>query len=547
MAIVVNMPRLSDTMEEGTVASWLKKVGDRVEEGDILAEIETDKATMEFESFNEGVLLHIGIQEGETTKVDELLAIIGEEGEDISALLEGGASIKPELVEEEVVESINENEDTNEAKKNVATDIPEGVVVVTMPRLSDTMEEGTVASWLKNIGDFVEEGEILAEIETDKATMEFESFNEGTLLHIGLAVGESAKVDDLLAIIGPEGTDVSNLAQNFSSNAPTEINADEEKSSETSQAVATPETPKQEVETPKVETSAPIISNPGRLYISPLAKKIAEEKGIPLNQLKGTGENGRIIKRDVENFSPATATVTSAVTKFVASGQEDSDEISHSQMRKVIAKRLGESKFSAPHYYLAVEFDMDNAIAFRKQYNSIPDTKISFNDIVVKACALALRQHPQVNSQWFEDRMKLNNHVHIGVAVAVEDGLVVPVVKFANEQTLPQIGAAVKDFAGRARNKKLTPQEMEGSTFTISNLGMFGIESFTSIINQPNSAILSVGTIVQKPVVRDDQIVVGNTMKLTLACDHRTVDGATGAAFLQTLKGFIENPLTMLV
>mgnify|MGYP001495969440 FL=1 len=547
MAIVVNMPRLSDTMEEGTVASWLKKVGDRVEEGDILAEIETDKATMEFESFNEGVLLHIGIQEGETTKVDELLAIIGEEGEDISALLEGGASIKPELVEEEVVESINENEDTNEAKKNVATDIPEGVVVVTMPRLSDTMEEGTVASWLKNVGDFVEEGEILAEIETDKATMEFESFNEGTLLHIGLAVGESAKVDDLLAIIGPEGTDVSNLAQNFSSNAPTEINADEEKSSETSQAVATPETPKQEVETPKVETSAPIISNPGRLYISPLAKKIAEEKGIPLNQLEGTGENGRIIKRDVENFSPAPATVTSAVTKFVASGQEDSDEISHSQMRKVIAKRLGESKFSAPHYYLAVEFDMDNAIAFRKQYNSIPDTKISFNDIVVKACALALRQHPQVNSQWFEDRMKLNNHVHIGVAVAVEDGLVVPVVKFANEQTLPQIGAAVKDFAGRARNKKLTPQEMEGSTFTISNLGMFGIESFTSIINQPNSAILSVGTIVQKPVVRDDQIVVGNTMKLTLACDHRTVDGATGAAFLQTLKGFIENPLTMLV
>ena len=547
MAIVVNMPRLSDTMEEGTVASWLKKVGDRVEEGDILAEIETDKATMEFESFNEGVLLHIGIQEGETTKVDELLAIIGEEGEDISALLEGGANIKPELVEEEVVESTNENEDTNEAKNNVATDIPEGVVVVTMPRLSDTMEEGTVASWLKNVGDFVEEGEILAEIETDKATMEFESFNEGTLLHIGLAVGESAKVDDLLAIIGPEGTDVSNLAQNFSSGTQKEINVVEERSLETSQTVATPETPKQEVETPKVETSAPIISNPSRLYISPLAKKIAEEKGIPLNQLEGTGENGRIIKRDVENFSPATATVTSSVTKFVASGQEDSDEISHSQMRKVIAKRLGESKFSAPHYYLAVEFDMDNAIAFRKQYNSIPDTKISFNDIVVKACALALRQHPQVNSQWFEDRMKLNNHVHIGVAVAVEDGLVVPVVKFANEQTLPQIGVAVKDFAGRARKKKLTPQEMEGSTFTISNLGMFGIESFTSIINQPNSAILSVGTIVQKPVVRDSQIVVGNTMKLTLACDHRTVDGATGAAFLQTLKGFIENPVTMLV
>jgi pyruvate dehydrogenase E2 component (dihydrolipoamide acetyltransferase) len=547
MAIVINMPRLSDTMEEGTVASWLKKVGDRVEEGDILAEIETDKATMEFESFNEGVLLYIGIQEGETTKVDELLAIIGEEGEDITSLIEEGAKIKPEIVEEETMESTNENEDTTEAKKSVVADIPEGVVVVTMPRLSDTMEEGTVASWLKNIGDFVEEGEILAEIETDKATMEFESFNEGTLLHIGLAVGESAKVDDLLAIIGPEGTDVSNLTQNFSSGTQKEINVVEEKSLESPQALAKAEMPKQkqEVETPKAETPAPIVSNNGKIYISPLAKKIAEEKGIPLNQLQGTGENGRIIKRDVENFTPATA--TGPVAKFVASGQEDSDEISHSQMRKVIAKRLGESKFSAPHYYLAVEFYMDNSIAFRNQFNSIPDTKISFNDIVVKACALALRKHPQVNSQWFEDRMKLNNHVHIGVAVAVEDGLVVPVVKFANEQSLPQIGAAVKDFAGRARNKKLTPQEMEGSTFTISNLGMFGIESFTSIVNQPNSAILSVGTIVQKPIVKEGQIIVGNTMKLTLACDHRTVDGATGAAFLQTLKGYIENPVTMLV
>jgi pyruvate dehydrogenase E2 component (dihydrolipoamide acetyltransferase) len=534
-------------MEEGTVASWLKKVGDRVEEGDILAEIETDKATMEFESFNEGVLLYIGIQEGETTKVDELLAIIGEEGEDITSLIEEGAKIKPEIVEEETMESTNENEDTTEAKKSVVADIPEGVVVVTMPRLSDTMEEGTVASWLKNIGDFVEEGEILAEIETDKATMEFESFNEGTLLHIGLAVGESAKVDDLLAIIGPEGTDVSNLTQNFSSGTQKEINVVEEKSLESPQALAKAEMPKQkqEVETPKAETPAPIVSNNGKIYISPLAKKIAEEKGIPLNQLQGTGENGRIIKRDVENFTPVTA--TGPVAKFVASGEEDSDEISHSQMRKVIAKRLGESKFSAPHYYLSVEFNMDNSIAFRNQLNSITDTKISFNDIVVKACALALRKHPQVNSQWFEDRMKLNNHVHIGVAVAVEDGLVVPVVKFANEQSLPQIGAAVKDFAGRARNKKLTPQEMEGSTFTISNLGMFGIESFTSIVNQPNSAILSVGTIVQKPIVKEGQIIVGNTMKLTLACDHRTVDGATGAAFLQTLKGYIENPVTMLV
>jgi pyruvate dehydrogenase E2 component (dihydrolipoamide acetyltransferase) len=416
-----------------------------------------------------------------------------------------------------------------------------------MPRLSDTMEEGTVANWLKNVGDYVEEGDILAEIETDKATMEFESFNEGTLLYIGLSVGDSAKVDDLLAIIGPEGTDVTDIANNFSaqidknetiSEAKNEIK--EVKANEISDTTIT------EISTP-IETSHEAIENQGRIFISPLAKKIANEKGISLNQIQGSGENGRIIKRDVENYNPSSKSISQTVAKFLPTGIEDFDEIKHSQMRKVIAKRLGESKFTAPHYYLAVEFDMDNAITFRQQFNSIPDTKISFNDIIVKASALALREHPQVNSQWFDDRMKLNNHVHIGVAVAVEDGLVVPVVKFANEQTLPQIGAAVKDYASKARNKKLTPQEMEGSTFTISNLGMFGIESFTSIINQPNSAILSVGSIVQKPVVKNDKIVVGNTMKLTLACDHRTVDGATGAAFLQTLKGYIENPITMLL
>ena len=546
MAIVVNMPRLSDTMEEGTVASWLKNVGDRIEEGDILAEIETDKATMEFESFNEGTLLHIGVQEGETTKVDELLAIIGEEGEDISALLNGTSA--PEEAMEETTEIAEESIEEKETTTAATAELPEGVIVVTMPRLSDTMEEGTVASWLKNVGDFVEEGDILAEIETDKATMEFESFNEGTLLYTGLNVGDTAKVDDLLAIIGPEGTDISGVAKNFVAAAP-KTEQEEEKTIE--QTVETPKptpTVEKTAETPKIETTVPVpTTNNGRIYISPLARKIAEEKNIPLHQIQGSGENGRIIKRDVEFYTPSASTAAAPIAKFVATGQEDFDEINHSQMRKVIAKRLGESKFSAPHYYLAVEFDMDNAIAFRQQFNSIPDTKISFNDIVVKACALALRQHPQVNSQWFDDRMKLNNHVHIGVAVAVEDGLVVPVVKFTNEQTLPQIGSAVRDFAGRARNKKLTPQEMEGSTFTISNLGMFGIESFTSIINQPNSAILSVGSIVQKPVVKNVQIVVGNTMKLTLACDHRTVDGATVAAFLQTLKGFIENPVTMLV
>ncbi|TBV25355.1 pyruvate dehydrogenase complex dihydrolipoamide acetyltransferase [Meridianimaribacter sp. CL38] len=539
MAEVINMPRLSDTMEEGTVATWLKKVGDKVEEGDILAEIETDKATMEFESFYEGTLLHIGVQEGETTKVDELLAIIGEEGEDISGLLNGSAT--QDSKEEEAPKEEKEEATSEPATETV--DIPEGVTVVTMPRLSDTMEEGTVATWLKKVGDAVEEGDILAEIETDKATMEFESFQSGTLLHVGLQEGESAKVDALLAILGPKGTDVANIAKNFKASSGEKAEAPKE------EAPKSASKPEPKVEAPKKETpkvSAPAsTSSSDRVFVSPLAKKMADEKGINLSQVTGSGENGRIIKRDIENFTPGTS--AAAVGKFVPTGQEDFEEVNNSQMRKVIAKRLAESKFTAPHYYLNVEFDMENAIAFRAQFNSIPDTKISYNDMIVKACALALKQHPQVNSQWSADKMRLNHHVHIGVAVAVPDGLVVPVVRFANEQSLPQIGAEVKELAGKARNKKLTPQEMEGSTFTVSNLGMFGIDSFTSIINQPNSAILSVGNIVEKPVVKNGQIVVGHTMKLCLACDHRTVDGATGAQFLQTLKGYIENPVTMLV
>ncbi|WP_204346213.1 pyruvate dehydrogenase complex dihydrolipoamide acetyltransferase [Psychroserpens algicola] len=549
MAEVINMPRLSDTMEEGTVAAWLKKVGDKVEEGDILAEIETDKATMEFESFNEGTLLHIGIQEGETAKVDTLLAIIGDEGEDISDLLNGGASesetedAKPEASETKAEEQATDSSDDSASQSSGDQELPEGVIVVTMPRLSDTMEEGTVASWLKQVGDEVEEGDILAEIETDKATMEFESFQSGTLLHIGLNEGESAKVDALLAIIGPAGTDVSDVAKNFkiegaSSSAKTEA---------PKQAEQKTEAPKQEVkkETSVKTTTTTNTTSNGRVFVSPVAKKMAEEKGINLSQVNGSGENGRIVKRDIENFTPASQ--AASVGKFVPTGQEDFDEVANSNMRKAIAKNLAKSKFSAPHYYLNVEFDMENAMAFRAQYNSLPDTKISYNDMIVKACALALKAHPQVNSQWFDDKMRLNNHVHIGVAVAVPDGLVVPVVRFANEQSLTQIGAAVKEYAGKARNKKLSLDEMEGSTFTISNLGMFGIESFTSIINQPNSAILSVGAIISKPVVKNGQVVPGHTMKLTMACDHRTVDGATGAQFLQTLKGYIENPVTMLV
>jgi pyruvate dehydrogenase E2 component (dihydrolipoamide acetyltransferase) len=538
MATIINMPRLSDTMEEGTVASWLKQVGDKIEEGDILAEIETDKATMEFESFHEGTLLHIGVQAGETVPVDVLLAIIGDEGEDVSALLHADAP--SEETKEEAVATASEAPSESEVAA-----IPEGVEIINMPRLSDTMEEGTVASWLKQVGDAVEEGDILAEIETDKATMEFESFFSGTLLHIGIQVGETAAVDTLLAIIGPEGTDVAAIL--------TASAATPKPTASEPTAVAAPVQTEIPVETPAVAatvaTPTPVTTSNGRIMASPLAKKIAKEKGIDLNLVTGTGESGRIVKRDVEQFSPpaSIAATPAQAAVFVPAGQEKQEEIPNSQMRKTIAKRLGASKFSAPHYYLSVEFDMDAAIAFRKQYNSIPDTKISFNDIVVKAVALALKAHPQVNSQWFDDKMVLNHHVHVGVAVAVEDGLVVPVLKFVNEMNLPQIGSQVRDFAGRARSKKLTPQEMDGSTFTVSNLGMFGIDEFTSIINQPNSAILSVGAIVQKPVVKEGEIVVGNTMKLTLACDHRTVDGATGAQFLQTLKEYIENPIRLVV
>ncbi|MBA4746754.1 MAG: pyruvate dehydrogenase complex dihydrolipoamide acetyltransferase [Muricauda sp.] len=545
MAEVINMPRLSDTMEEGTVAKWLKNVGDKVEEGDILAEIETDKATMEFESFHEGTLLHIGIQEGEGAPVDSLLAIIGEEGEDISGLLNGSGSSSEAAAKEDASEPKAEAEESS-APASAPADIPEGVEIVTMPRLSDTMEEGTVASWLKSVGDEVEEGDILAEIETDKATMEFESFYSGTLLHIGIQEGEGAPVDSLLAIIGPEGTDV---------DAVLKAQAGGGSSKSASKPEATKEEAPKAEETSKKEETATATQDGQRIFASPLAKKIAEEKGINLADVKGTGDNGRIVKKDIENFTPAAKSAPSAdkteATPAVAPvalpvGEESIEEVKNSTMRKVIAKRLGESKFSAPHYYLTIEVDMDNAKASRAQINNLPDTKVSFNDMVLKACAMALKKHPQVNTSWNGDSMLYKHHVHMGVAVAVDEGLVVPVIKFADQLSLTQLGTAVKDLAGRARNKKIKPDEMEGSTFTVSNLGMFGILEFTSIINQPNSAILSVGAIVDKPVVKNGEIVPGSTMKITLACDHRTVDGATGAQFLQTLRAYLENPVTML-
>jgi len=557
MAEVINMPRLSDTMEEGVVAKWLKKEGDKVEEGDILAEIETDKATMEFESFYEGTLLHIGIAEGETAPVDTLLAIIGEQGEDISELVKGGSDSSKKSEdsskdkEEKSKDSAKEDSKSEEKEEDSSDngELPEGVEIITMPRLSDTMEEGTVAQWLKKEGDKVEEGDILAEIETDKATMEFESFYEGTLLKIGIAEGETAKVDSLLAIIGPEGTDVSGIGSGKSAAPKKKSDASESDSKEKAN----------DGKSSTEDNSSKTHSDGKRIFVSPLAKKMAEDKGIDLAQVDGSGENGRIVKKDIESFkasdkpvakaqeaAPAAEESKGGARPYVPAGEESFEEIKNSQMRKTIAKRLGESKFTAPHYYLTIEVNMEVAMASRKQINELPDVKVSFNDMVIKASAMALRKHPRVNSQWTGDTTKIASHIHMGVAVAVEDGLVVPVLKFADQMSMTQIGSNVKDLAGKARNKKLQPAEMEGSTFTVSNLGMFGITEFTSIINQPNSAILSVGAIVEKPVVKNGQIVVGNTMKVTLACDHRTVDGATGAAFLQTLKSYLENPVTML-
>ena len=546
MATVIKMPRLSDTMTEGTVATWHKKVGDKINEGDILAEIETDKATMEFESFSSGTLLHIGIKDGESAPVDSLLAIIGNAGEDISALLSGNAVVEKN---EAAPVKVEDKKEEPQAVANTPTvsSLPKGVVIITMPRLSDTMTHGTVATWLKKVGDTVSEGDILAEIETDKATMEFESFNAGTLLFIGVQEGQSAPVDSVLAIIGPAGTDITSIAENYKNGGATPVSQKAD-----APVLAIPSASE------KVEEPIQVVSSDGkRIFISPLAKKIAEEKGINIAQVKGSGENGRIVKSDIENFTPSAVSsndsvvaspvqAQTAVKPFVPAGEIFTEEIKNSQMRKIIAKRLAESLFTAPHYNLVIEVTMDEAMKSRTVINSVPDTKVSFNDMVIKASAMALKKHPKINSQWREDAILINHHVNIGVAVAVEDGLVVPVLPFTDAMSLSQIGNSVRDLAGRAKNKKLLPTEMEGSTFTISNLGMFGITEFNSIINQPNSAILSVGAIVEKPVVKNGQIVVGNTMMLSLACDHRTIDGATGAQFLQTLKQFIENPVTML-
>ena len=557
MAEVITMPRLSDTMTDGKVAKWHKKVGDSVKEGDILAEIETDKAVQDFESEFNGTLLYVGTEEGGSSPVDSVLAIIGEEGEDISSL-KGGSSDAPKAESKDIPEeNKTENNSTaaettkpveKEDNSNSSAEIPAGVEVITMPRLSDTMTEGKVAKWHKKVGDAVKEGDILAEIETDKAVQDFESEFNGTLLYIGTEEGGASPVDSVLTIIGPEGTDVSAIVsgggkkQEPSKKA--EVPNDENKSESSSKESST--------------SSTQQLSSDARIAISPLAKKMAEEKGIDIHAMKGSGENGRIVRKDVEGFTPSSKEVAASEAKAPAAAsapaqvamnfvQGEDSETPNSQVRNIIAKRLSESKFTAPHYYLMVEISMDKAMEARKEINSLPDTKISFNDMIIKATAMALRKHPQVNSTWHADKIVHHGNINVGVAVAIPDGLVVPVLKNTDQMNYTQISAAVKDMAGRAKSKGLKANEMEGSTFSVSNLGMFGIETFTSIINQPNSAILSVGAIVEKPVVKDGQIVVGNTMKLSLACDHRVVDGATGAQFLQTLRTYLEQPLSLLL
>ncbi|NML57303.1 pyruvate dehydrogenase complex dihydrolipoamide acetyltransferase [Chryseobacterium cheonjiense] len=537
MAEVITMPRLSDTMTEGKVAKWHKKVGDKVKEGDILAEIETDKAVQDFESEVEGTLLYVGVEEGGAAAVDSVLAIIGNEGEDISGLT-GGEAPKSGDSEEKKTDEDHKTENNATSIEQADAEVPAGVEVITMPRLSDTMTEGKVAKWHKNVGDTVKEGDLLAEIETDKAVQDFESEFNGVLLKQGVEEGGAAPVDSVLAIIGPEGTDVSAVG------APKAATASSEKPAEQK-----PEAKEEE------KAAAANTSSTDRVAISPLAKKMAQEKGVDINSIQGSGENGRIVKKDIENYQPsaskpsASAPAASSAAAQVALSfvQGEDTETPNSQVRNVIAKRLSESKFTAPHYYLMVEINMDKAIEARKEINSLPDTKISFNDMIIKATAVALRKHPQVNSSWAGDKIIHRGNINVGVAVAIPDGLVVPVLKNTDQMNYTQISAAVKDMAARAKNKGLKANEMEGSTFSISNLGMFGIETFTSIINQPNSAILSVGAIIEKPVVKNGQIVVGNIMKLSLACDHRVVDGATGAQFLQTLKTYLENPLTLLL
>lgn len=565
MAQAIRMPLMSDTMTEGKIIQWNKKVGDKVKSDDSLAEVETDKATMDVIGYEEGTLLYVGVEAGKSAKINDIIAIVGKEGEDFQSILDEEKKGSKENKKEAAVPAKNENEQKITAEKqekqsnnkpaNVGqnVELPKDAKAIRMPLMSDTMTEGKIIQWNKKVGDKVKSDDSLAEVETDKATMDVVGYEEGTLLYIGVEAGKAAKINDIIAIVGKEGTDVSAFVEaekNKSSKPakPEEKVAEKREESEASRSEATP---KQESSENK-ESSA---MEGGRVKASPLAKRLAADKGIDISQVQGSGDGGRIIKKDVDSYVPSAKPKAEdkkiaearPVQPFAQLGQESYEDIPNSQMRKTIARRLGESKFQAPHFYLTMEINMDNAITSRKAINEVSPVKVSFNDLVIKACAMALRQHPAVNSSWRGEFIRQNKHIHIGSAVAVPDGLMVPVIRFADQKSLSQIAADASQLYEKVRNKKITPEEYSGNTFTISNLGMMGIEEFTAIINPPDSAILAVGSIKEIVVKKGDGFGVTNVMKVTLSCDHRSVDGAVGAAFLQTVKGFLENPVTMLV
>ncbi len=570
MAEAIRMPRMSDTMTEGVIVEWHKKVGDPIKPGDLLADVETDKATMELESYNEGTLLYIGVEKGKSVPVEGILAIVGKKGEDYKPLLEEDKKKAPSAGEKAKDEEVLIKKDSNEEKAiaenqekqsdnkpaDVAknAELPAGAKVIRMPLMSDTMTEGKIIQWNKKVGDKVKSDDSLAEVETDKATMDVVGYEEGTLLYIGVEAGKAAKVNDIIAIVGKAGTDVSTFVE-AQKNAPKESAKPGEGSEKTEEKSA--DQPKAAPSSAGT-TTAPQESSTegGRIKASPLAKKLAEEKGIDISQVQGSGDGGRIVKRDIDSYVPSAAPKPEAkkpaaeakpLQPFTQIGQEGYEDIPNSQMRKTIARRLGESKFQAPHFYLTMEINMDNAITSRKAINELSPVKVSFNDLVIKACAMALRQHPAVNSSWRGDFIRRNQHIHIGSAVAVPDGLIVPVIRFADQKSLSQIAADASQLYEKVRNKKIQPEEFSGNTFTVSNLGMMDIDEFTAIINPPDSAILAIGAIKEKVVKKGDGFAVTNVMKVTMSCDHRSIDGAVGAAFLQTVKKYLENPVTMLV
>ncbi len=539
MAEVIRMPRLSDTMAEGVIVAWNKKVGDKIKPGDVLAEVETDKATMELESYNEGTLLYIGVDQGKAVQVDGVLAVVGKAGEDFKAALaaaEGGTQAKTED---------KAPAQTATASTGQAVALPAGAKEIRMPLLSDTMTEGKIVAWNKKLGDTVKSDDVLAEVETDKATMEVVGYEEGTLLYIGVEAGKAAKINEIIAIVGKPGTDVSAYVAAEKSGANQQA-----ASAPAASAAAAPATVAVNNALPAETTT---VNGQERLKASPLAKKLAQEKGIDLTMVNGSGDGGRITKKDIDNYVPSASSAVTSPTApasarpFIAAAGEGHTDIPLTQMRKTIARRLGESKFSAPHFYLTMEINMDNAITSRAAMNEVSPVKISFNDMLIKACAAALRQHPDVNSSWMGNFIRQNHHIHIGSAVAMPEGLIVPVIRYADQKSISQIAAEAKELYGKAKDKKLQPQEFSGNTFTISNLGMMDIEEFTAIINPPDSCILAVGRIKEVVVRRNNEFTVTQIMKVTLSCDHRSVDGAVGAAFLQTLKKYMENPVTMLV